>query len=161
MGKNDLRDAEDQVEKPLILVVEDDFELRTVVSSELAEEFEVLEADHGRDGLEMALEHAPDLVVTDILMPVMDGVELCRELKAQLATSHIPVIMLTSQSSVENQIEGLDTGADAYITKPFHMELLMARAGWCTEASASSWREQEVRRSLKAPMTRRHWICRS
>lgn len=113
--------------KSLVLVVEDDFELRTVVCAELEEEFEVLEAENGQDGLDQALEHVPDLVVSDIMMPVMDGIELCKELKERHATSHIPVIMLTAQSAVEHQIEGLESGADDYVTKPFLMELLVAR----------------------------------
>jgi DNA-binding response OmpR family regulator len=127
MSKHNSNAGQDKNEKALILVVEDDFELRTVICSELEEEFVVLEADNGQDGLEKALEQGPDLIVTDLMMPVMDGVELCRELKTKVDTSHMPVIMLTAQSSVENQIIGLETGADAYITKPFLMELLIAR----------------------------------
>lgn len=117
----------DENDVPLILVVEDDLDLRLVVAFELSEHFEVIEAGNGKDGLDLALEAIPDLVVTDVMMPVMDGLELCRELKTRVATSHIPVIMLTAKSAVENQVEGLQTGADDYVTKPFLIELLMAR----------------------------------
>jgi DNA-binding response OmpR family regulator len=114
-------------EIPLILVVEDDLDLRMVVASELSEHFEVLEAGNGKDGLDRALESIPDLVVTDVMMPVMDGLEMCRELKTRPETSHVPVIMLTAKSAVESQVEGLETGADDYVTKPFLMELLVVR----------------------------------
>ena len=111
----------------MVLVVEDDAEYRWMISARLGEAFEVLEAADGREGVEKALKHIPDLVVTDLMMPGMSGIELCRELKANVQTSHIPVIMLTAKNSVESQIEGLETGADDYITKPFTMELLKAR----------------------------------
>lgn len=115
-------------ENERILVVEDDNELLDFIASGLEEEgFEVLRASNGRQGLDSALDHLPDLVLTDIMMPVMDGVALCNELKTNSMTAHIPVIMLTAKNTVESQIEGLETGADDYVTKPFHMALVELR----------------------------------
>ncbi len=112
---------------PVILVAEDDEDSRWLIVSELEGSYRVIEADNGKKALSMTLEQIPDLVVTDIMMPVMDGTELCRRVKEHPFTAHIPVVMLTAKSSVESQIEGFETGADAYITKPFSMELLKAQ----------------------------------
>ena len=114
-------------EKPIILIAEDDEDVREVLLEELEDEYRVLEAENGVEALERVEETPPDLVVTDIMMPEMDGLELCRRLKTGELTSHIPVIMLTSRGSVENQLEGFETGADDYVPKPFHMPLLIAR----------------------------------
>lgn len=115
------------IESPMILVVEDDVDILSFIGLELMEDYQVMQAVDGRDGLQKALEHIPDLVVTDLMMPGMNGFELCHELKENQHTSHIPVIMLTAKTSTEYQLEGLQTGADAYITKPFEMVLLQAR----------------------------------
>jgi len=112
---------------PVILVAEDDEDSRWLIVSELKDDYKVIESENGKDALGKSLDMIPDLVVTDIMMPVMDGVEFCRKLKEHPFTSHIPVIMLTAKASVESQIEGYETGADAYITKPFNMELLKVR----------------------------------
>ena len=112
----------------MLLVVEDDAELCEFIASGLEEEgFVVLRAGDGVDGFAKAQDHLPDLVVTDIMMPKKDGIELCNDLKANMMTSHIPVIMLTAKNSVESQIQGLETGADDYVTKPFHMAVLELR----------------------------------
>jgi len=113
---------------PEILVVENDENSRGRVVSGLKDIYRITEADNGNDGLNMALEQTPDLIVTDIMMPGMSGIELCRELKTNMMTAHIPVIILTSQTAVESQLEGLGAGADFYVTKPFNMLLLKARA---------------------------------
>ncbi len=121
-------DKEPEKEIYTLLVVEDDPELCEFIASGLEEEgFKALRASNGKEALEMALNHLPDLVLTDIMMPVMSGIELCNELKSNMMTSHIPVIMLTAKNSVESQIEGLEIGADDYVTKPFHMALLELR----------------------------------
>ncbi len=112
---------------PLILLVEDDEDIRTFIADGLESSYRVETAGNGELGLRMAKEEVPDLIVTDVMMPVMDGVTLCRELKTSIETSHIPVVMLTAKAAVESQIEGLKTGADDYITKPFHMEFLQVR----------------------------------
>ena len=117
----------DPVENPIVLIAEDDEDVREVVCEELEATYRVREAENGREALEMARETPPDLVITDIMMPEMDGLELCKRLKSGELTSHIPVIMLTSRGSVENQLEGLETGADDYVSKPFHMPILVAR----------------------------------
>jgi DNA-binding response OmpR family regulator len=114
-------------EVPLILVIEDDVDFLSFMVSELEESYRVISATQGRDGLRMAQECFPDLVITDLMMPIMGGEELCHELKTGTETSHIPVIMLTAKSSVESQIQGLETGADDYITKPLIIELLLIR----------------------------------
>ena len=112
---------------PLILLVEDEADYRMLVASDLEEDYQVVEAANGKEGLAKALETIPDLVVTDLMMPVMDGIELCRRLKTGVETAHIPVVMLTAKTAVESQVEGLQTGADDYVTKPFHMTLLELR----------------------------------
>lgn len=112
---------------PLVLVVEDDADIRRFIAEGLEQRYRVEEAVDGADALEKANRLSPDLVVTDLMMPVMDGAELCRTLKSNMETSHIPVVMLTAKGSLEHQIEGLQTGADDYITKPFHMVILQTR----------------------------------
>jgi len=117
----------EEPEKPILLVVEDDSDMLRLIYLELKDSYQVLTAANGREGMGKALETIPDLVITDLMMPVMDGIELCQKLKEHMHTSHIPVIMLTAKSSVGSQIEGLGVGADDYVTKPFNMILLKAR----------------------------------
>ena len=119
--------APEKGEKPLVLIVEDEAELRKFVREILQDEYEILEADNGSTGLEKALEHQPDLIISDVMMPEMFGTEMCIQLKKNLATNHIPVILLTARTAPENKIEGYQTGADAYIEKPFNMEYLRLR----------------------------------
>lgn len=112
---------------PIILVVEDNAEIRGMIAELLSEEFQVLEAVDGSAGLQLAREHLPDLVVTDLVMPRLDGMELCQLLKTDMLTSHIPLVMLTARSALENRLKGYETGADDYITKPFSAEELAVR----------------------------------
>ncbi|MGB0371810.1 MAG: ATP-binding protein [Opitutales bacterium] len=112
---------------PLVLICEDDLEIRRFVEEGLKAHFRVETAKNGKLGLEKAKSMVPDLVVTDVMMPEMSGVELCAALKQGIETSHIPLIMLTAKTSVENQMEGLQQGADDYVTKPFNMDLLQVR----------------------------------
>ncbi|MGW8314225.1 MAG: ATP-binding response regulator [Bacteroidales bacterium] len=111
----------------LILVVEDHNEIRSMITDYLRNEYQVLEAVDGSAGLHLAREHLPDLVITDLVMPRLDGMELCYKLKAEMLTSHIPVIMLTAKSSIEFRLRGYQTGADDYILKPFNMDELAVR----------------------------------
>lgn len=107
-----------------ILIVEDNPEIRTLISSLLNNQYQIEESEDGLKGWEKAIETLPDLVICDIMMPVMDGLELCRKLKEDERTSHIPVILLTARSTHIHQVSGMETGADAYITKPFSTALL-------------------------------------
>ncbi|HPM32506.1 MAG TPA: two-component regulator propeller domain-containing protein [Chryseolinea sp.] len=114
-------------DKSQILVVEDNDELRKYITLELRQHFNVLEAKNGAEGLEMAFEKSPDLIVSDVLMPIKSGIELCVEIKSNLKTSHIPVILLTAKTTVDDQVNGLASGADVYITKPFSIRFLLAQ----------------------------------
>ena len=113
--------------KPLILIVEDSFDLRAFLGQNLRKHYRVIEAQDGEEGCELACKYTPDLIVSDIMMPKRDGLELCSHLKKNLQTSHIPIILLTSKSMVENWIEGLESGADDYVPKPFNLPILLAR----------------------------------
>jgi DNA-binding response OmpR family regulator len=110
-----------------ILIIEDNHDLRHYLKSLLNQEYRIVTSPNGKQGLETALTIIPDLVITDILMPQMDGLEVCRQLKNDILTSHIPVILLTSLNAPEKLIGGLKTGADAYITKPFDENILLAQ----------------------------------
>jgi signal transduction histidine kinase/DNA-binding response OmpR family regulator/ligand-binding sensor domain-containing protein len=110
-----------------ILVVEDNDDLRTYLKENLSAEYHIIEATNGIEGFEEATSRIPDIVVTDLMMPGIDGIELCSRLKNDEKTSHIPVIMLTSKTTVEDKIEGIESGADDYITKPFRIAEIKAR----------------------------------
>jgi YesN/AraC family two-component response regulator len=110
-----------------ILIIEDNYELKNYLKNLLSPEYRIITAPNGRQGLETALTIIPDLVLTDVMMPQMDGFEVCRQLKNNLHTSHIPVILLTALNESEKQIGGYKTGADAYITKPFDENVLLAQ----------------------------------
>jgi len=114
-------------EKPVILVVEDNAEVRKYICDPLKQDYSVIEAADGKEGIEKAREIIPDLIVSDIMMPEIDGCELCRVLKKDIKTSHVPIILLTAKASEESIIQGLETGADDYITKPFNSKILMTR----------------------------------
>ncbi len=120
-------DARPNGEKLLVLVAEDNAEVRAYIRSHLDIEFAVQEAENGRTALEKAIDVIPDLVVSDVMMPEMDGYELTRALKQDERTSHIPVILLTARAASESKIEGLETGADDYLTKPFDAKELLTR----------------------------------
>jgi signal transduction histidine kinase/CheY-like chemotaxis protein/ligand-binding sensor domain-containing protein len=108
-----------QEEKPVILIVEDNADLRYYLRTQLEEFYKTEEAENGKIGLEKALQVIPDLVISDVMMPLMDGYTLCEEIKADERTNHIPVILLTARNTIENKLQGLETGADEYLTKPF------------------------------------------
>lgn len=110
-----------------ILLVEDHDELRKFVGANLSDTYNLLEAENGRIGIEMALNHLPDLIITDVMMPEVDGIELSKTLKSNENTSHIPIIMLTARASEQSRIEGLETQVDDYLTKPFSIKELALR----------------------------------
>lgn len=118
-------EKETDISTETILVVEDNSEIRLLITSLVGKHYQVAESENGLMGWETAVETLPDLIICDIMMPIMDGIELCRRLKEDERTSHIPVIILTARSSHIHQVSGLETGADAYITKPFSPELLL------------------------------------
>jgi DNA-binding response OmpR family regulator len=109
----------------VVLLVEDNDDVRTFVRSTLQDHYQVLEANGGQQGIRLAGEHVPDLVITDLMMPGMDGYQVCAALRQDERTSHIPLIMLTAKTDLDSRLEGLEAGADSYLGKPFsHRELL-------------------------------------
>lgn len=120
-------ESEQGEQRPRILIVEDNDELRTVLRDILSDDYTVYEAVDGVEGLQMAEEVQPDLLLSDIIMPRMDGLEMIRALKQQAATSHLSIILLSAKSSLDERIEGLEEGVDDYIPKPFHAGYLVAR----------------------------------
>lgn len=116
-----------QTDKPEVLIIDDNIDIRTYLRSVLSEKYNVSEAADGKAGLELARKIVPDIVLSDIMMPVMDGLAFCQQLKTDKAISHIPVILLTARSLDEQRAEGYDHGADAYLSKPFSLRLLLSR----------------------------------
>jgi DNA-binding response OmpR family regulator len=110
-----------------IVIVEDNIELNNYLFNELKEEYNVYTAFNGKEGLNLVQKHLPNIVISDVMMPEMDGIELCNTLKADINTSHIPVFLLTAKSEETHHLEGLNVGADDYITKPFSIDILKLR----------------------------------
>lgn len=137
----DTADSLDVDKKLTLLVVEDNLEFRNFLAESLAEFYHVVVASNGQEGSEMVLEKVPDLVISDIMMPLVDGIELCKRIKTDIRISHIPVILLTAKISEEYQLVGYEAGADAYIAKPFNMDILFLRIRKLIE-------QQESRRAL-------------
>ena len=113
--------------KPIILLVEDSGDVRNYVQGLLKQDYNVLQAENGVAGFEIAINNMPDLIISDVMMPLMDGFELCKKVKTDWKTSHIPVILLTAKATQQSKLQGLETGADDYITKPFDFEELSIR----------------------------------
>ena len=113
--------------KPLLLLVDDNEEILSFLGEELSEKYTILTAQNGRDALQLLTQEAVQLVVSDVMMPVMDGFELCRIIKSTFEHCHIPVILLTAKNTLQAKIAGLELGADAYIDKPFSTEFLLAQ----------------------------------
>ena len=117
----------DNTDRPTILIIDDNNDIRQYERTFLQDDYFVLEAADGKEGLEVAVKEVPDLVICDVMMPVMDGLEFTKRLKSNTATSHIPVIMLTAKNLDEQRAEGYEYGVDSYITKPFHSKVLLSR----------------------------------
>ena len=125
--------------KPIVLIVEDNFDLRSFLMQTLHHDYRILGAENGKTGFEIASKEIPDIVVSDIMMPVMDGIEMCKIMKSDVRTSHIPVVLLTARGTVHDQKTGYDAGADSYLTKPFSSNLLMSRLKNILEARKKYW----------------------
>lgn len=110
---------------PIILVVEDNEDLRTMLSKTFTKEYKVFTAENGEKGVELAQKHIPDLIISDVMMPIKGGIELTRELKSDERTSHIPIILLTAKVGEKHELKGIETGADDYIIKPFNSDILV------------------------------------
>ncbi len=128
---------------PLLLIVEDNADVRTYIRDRIGSGYKIMEAENGRLGLDIALEQIPDLILSDVMMPEMDGTEMCRQLKSNDKTSHIPIIMLTARSDQSDKLEGLHSGADDYLTKPFDGEELKVRIDNLIQ------RQQQMRKKFK------------
>ena len=113
--------------KPSVLVIDDNEDIRSYVHTLLHTDYTVIEAADGSEGIRKAMKYVPDLIISDVMMPGIDGIECCRRLKSELQTCHIPVILLTACSLDEQRIQGYDGGADSYISKPFNSKLLLVR----------------------------------
>ena len=116
-------------ETPVVLIVDDNKEICSALNDILKDTYKVFVAGNGKKALEIAERENIDVVVSDVMMPVMDGIELCNNLKGDVKTSHIPVVLLTAKSGIENELQGLRTGADAYLTKPFNNEKVLLTVG--------------------------------
>ena len=113
--------------RPLLLVVEDNDDIRQYIADSMGDDYQIIQAADGHEGVSLATEQIPDIIVSDIMMPIMNGIELTRQLKEDVRTSHIPIILLTAKDSIEDKEEGYDSGADSYLTKPFSARLLQSR----------------------------------
>ena len=112
---------------PVLLVVDDNEDIRSFIKESFKETYQIIEAHDGKDGMQKALEHIPDIIISDIMMPNLSGIELCAQLKQDERTSHIPVVLLTAKVDENSQHQGLETGADDYVLKPFSVKLLSSR----------------------------------
>ena len=139
-------------EKQILLIVDDHAELRKFVVEIFSKRFQIIEAARGEDALELAQTYIPDVVITDWMMPGMSGINLCRAIRHNPKTNHIPIVILTSKGSQESQIEGMQAGADDFVSKPFHADLLEIRVNTLLEAKdrlRKNWQKQVVHQELQ------------
>lgn len=127
LGEIDLDKHDECDDKPLLLVIDDNADIRKMIKELLSEEYRIIEAPNGKEGIRLASKYVPDLIICDVMMPVMDGLECCRRIKEEITTSHIPVLMLTACSMDEQRIQGYESGADGYLSKPFNSQMLRMR----------------------------------
>jgi DNA-binding response OmpR family regulator len=140
-------------ETPLLLIVEDNRELQDYLVTSFSHDYRILTANNGKEGLEQAIKNVPSVIISDLMMPEMNGIEMCKKLKTDINTSHIPILILTAKAGLENEKEGLETGADEFILKPFNIEVLKLRLDniirtkqlWIqkfrTNSNSRSWKE--------------------
>ena len=141
--------------KPIILVIDDNRDIQKLIGELLSSDYNIITASNGKEGVRMAAKYVPDLIICDVMMPVMDGLECCRNIKKEVSTSHIPVLMLTACSMDEQRVEGYDSGADGYLSKPFNNSVLKSRCAslilnrkriknlWLSHSAAVSSTEKE------------------
>lgn len=127
--ENNAEENTEVTKQHTVLIVEDNVELRDYLKLELHNQYKVLIATNGAEGIKIAKETFPDVIITDVVMPEVDGMEFCKQIKSDISTSHIPVLMLTAKAKIDDRIEGIETGADAYMVKPFNIRLLKLRLG--------------------------------
>lgn len=137
-------------DKPIVLIIDDNEDIRKLVGELLNDQYNIITAPNGKDGVMMAARYVPDLIICDVMMPVMDGLECCRRIKGEISTSHIPVLMLTACSMDEQRVQGYDSGADGYLSKPFNSAVLKAR---CSSLIANRKRIKELWQSSASPLT--------
>ncbi|QZT36663.1 response regulator [Halosquirtibacter xylanolyticus] len=125
--KSLLNEQGQENKKPLLLVVDDHQEIRDFISQILSSKYEIIEAVNGKDAYDKVMKVIPDLIISDVMMPEMDGLELCKKIKTNEITNHIPVILLTAKTAIEHRIQGIEMGADSYIPKPFNVRHLETR----------------------------------
>ncbi|HEY3404598.1 MAG TPA: two-component regulator propeller domain-containing protein [Ohtaekwangia sp.] len=122
-----IEDLSSKTRKPVLLLVEDNEDFRFYLKDNFKFQYRILEAQNGKEGLKLALQYIPDLIVSDVMMPGMNGMEFCKKVKTDRNISHIPVILLTARTAEEQKMEGFEVGADDYVTKPFNFEILQSR----------------------------------
>jgi DNA-binding response OmpR family regulator len=108
----------------VLLIIEDNIEINHYIASELSEDYAIISCVNGSKGLELASEKSPDVIISDIMMPGIDGLEVCRQVKKDILINHIPFILLSAKTTNESRVEGLQAGADVYLIKPFNMDVL-------------------------------------
>ncbi len=127
LGTIECNPSTEESDKPLLLIIDDNDDIRRMIRELICDEYRIIEASNGKDGIRLASKYTPDLIICDVMMPVMDGLECCRRIKEELTTSHIPVLMLTACSMDEQRIQGYESGADGYLAKPFNNKMLRMR----------------------------------
>lgn len=138
--------------KPIVLVIDDNKDMQKLVGELLSADYNIITASNGKDGIRMAAKYVPDLIICDVMMPVMDGLECCRYIKGEVSTSHIPVLMLTACSMDEQRVQGYDSGADGYLSKPFNSSVLKSR---CSSLIANRKRIKDLWLSRPAAVNKK------